>query len=469
MKQRILLVDDEAGIRASLTVTLEPIYDVVCASDANQALGRFRREAPSLVLLDIILPGMDGLALLKTMRTEDPSIPVIMLTGTKTVKTAVDAMKLGAADYVTKPFDVDELRLIIAKALETEELGREVRYLRAQVVKRYAFHNLIGKSQVMKEIYAKIEQVADSRATVLICGESGTGKELVARAIHYNSARRERPFIPLNCAAIPETLIESELFGHEKGSFTDAQARRLGQFELAHGGTLFLDEIGDLSQATQAKLLRVLQEREFSRIGGTQPIKVDVRIVAATNKNLEDLLQQGKFREDLYYRINVVSLYLLPLRERREDIPLLTKHFLAKRLEEDQRPHQEFSKEAMEVLTKFHWPGNIRELENVIEQALVWSNGATIAPEHFPSTLKADIRSDALREDVLTGQLPLEKAVVEFERKIILEALKRTDYVQTHAAALLGISRRILKYRMDSLGIGKPDLQGMPEQSDVLH
>ena len=469
MKQRILLVDDEAGIRASLKVTLEPIYDVVCASDANQALGRFRRESPSLVLLDIILPGMDGLALLKTMRTEDPSIPVIMLTGTKTVKTAVDAMKLGAADYVTKPFDVDELRLIIAKALETEELGREVRYLRAQVVKRYAFHNLSGKSQVMKEIYAKIEQVADSRATVLICGESGTGKELVARAIHYNSARRERPFIPLNCAAIPETLIESELFGHEKGSFTDAQARRLGQFELAHGGTLFLDEIGDLSQATQAKLLRVLQEREFTRIGGTQPIKVDVRIVAATNKNLEDLLQQGKLREDLYYRINVVSLYLLPLRERREDIPLLTKHFLAKRLEEDQRPHQEFSKEAMEVLTKYHWPGNIRELENVIEQALVWSNGATIAPEHFPSTLKADIRSDALREDVLTGQLPLEKAVVEFERKIILEALKRTDYVQTHAAALLGISRRILKYRMDSLGIGKPDLQGMPEQSDVMH
>lgn len=469
MKQRILLVDDEAGIRASLTVTLEPIYDVVCASDANQALGRFRRESPSLVLLDIILPGMDGLALLKTMRTEDPSIPVIMLTGTKTVKTAVDAMKLGAADYVTKPFDVDELRLIIAKALETEELGREVRYLRAQVVKRYAFHNLIGKSQAMKEIYAKIEQVADSRATVLICGESGTGKELVARAIHYNSARRERPFIPLNCAAIPETLIESELFGHEKGSFTDAQARRLGQFELAHGGTLFLDEIGDLSQATQAKLLRVLQEREFTRIGGTQPIKVDVRIVAATNKNLEDLLQQGKFREDLYYRINVVSLYLLPLRERREDIPLLTKHFLAKRLEEDQRPHQEFSKEAMEVLTKFHWPGNIRELENVIEQALVWSNGATITPEHFPSTLKTDIRSDALREDVFTGQLSLEKAVVEFERKIILEALKRTDYVQTHAAALLGISRRILKYRMDSLGIGKPDFQGLPEQSDVLH
>jgi len=469
MKQRILLVDDEAGIRASLTVTLEPIYDVVCASDANQALGRFRRESPSLVLLDIILPGMDGLALLKTMRTEDPSIPVIMLTGTKTVKTAVDAMKLGAADYVTKPFDVDELRLIIAKALETEELGREVRYLRAQVVKRYAFHNLIGKSQAMKEIYAKIEQVADSRATVLICGESGTGKELVARAIHYNSARRERPFIPLNCAAIPETLIESELFGHEKGSFTDAQARRLGQFELAHGGTLFLDEIGDLSQATQAKLLRVLQEREFTRIGGTQPIKVDVRIVAATNKNLEDLLQQGKFREDLYYRVNVVSLYLLPLRERREDIPLLAKHFLAKRLEEDQRPHQEFSKEAIEVLIKFHWPGNIRELENVIEQALVWSNGATIAPEHFPSMLKTDIRSDALREDVFTGQLSLEKAVVEFERKIILEALKRTDYVQTHAAALLGISRRILKYRMDSLGIGKPDFQGLPEQSDVLH
>ena len=468
MKQRVLLVDDEANVRSSLKAVLEPTYDVICASDANQALTRFRRESPNLVLLDVVLPGMDGLALLKTMRSEDASIPVIMLTATKTVKTAVDSMKMGAADYVSKPFDVDELRLIISKTLDTEQLGREVRYLRAQVVKRYAFHNLIGKSSAMKEIYAKIEQVADSRATVLITGESGTGKELVARALHYNSARRDRPFIAINCAALPETLIESELFGHEKGSFTDAQARRVGQFELAHTGTLFLDEIGDLSQATQAKLLRVLQEREFLRIGGTHPIKVDVRIMAATNQNLEELLRRGVFREDLYYRINVVSLYLLPLRERREDIPLLAKHILAKRLEEDHRQPLEFSKEAMEIFVKYHWPGNVRELENVIEQAMVWSTTGTIAPEHLPTSLKTDARSDVLRDDVFTGQLSLEKAVVEFEKKIILEALKRTDYVQTHAAALLGISRRILKYRMDSLGISRPDLQTAPEQTDVL-
>jgi transcriptional regulator with GAF, ATPase, and Fis domain len=332
-------------------------------------------------------------------------------------------------------------------------LEREVRYLRAQVVNRYAFHNIIGKSPGMQEIYGKIEQIADTRTTVLITGESGTGKELVARALHYNSSRRERPFIALNCAALPETLIESELFGHEKGSFTDASARRVGQFELAHAGTLFLDEVGDLSPATQAKLLRVLQEREFTRIGGIQSIKVDVRIIAATNKNLEELLTRKEFREDLYYRINVASLYLPPLRERKEDIPLLAKHFLAKRVEEENRPPQEFSKEALEALTKYPWPGNIRELENVVEQSSVWSRGKVIGPEDLPNSLKTDIRSDSLRNETLSGRLSLEKAVLEFEKEIILDALKRTDYVQTHASALLGISRRMLKYRMDMLGI----------------
>ena len=464
MKKRVLLVDDEPRVRASLRTVLEPTYEVLEAADATEGLRIFKHDTPDLVLLDVILPGTDGLSALQTMRTENRAVPVIMLTGTKAVKTAVDAMKLGAADYLSKPFDVEELQIVIERTLGKQELEQEVRHLRAQVVQRYAFHNLIGKSPSMQEIYAKIEQVADSRTTVLVTGESGTGKELVAKAIHYNSARRERPFVALNCAALPETLIESELFGHEKGSFTDATARRVGQFELAHTGTLFLDEIGDLSAATQAKLLRVLQEREFTRVGGVQSIKVDVRIVAATNKNLDEMVRKNQFREDLYYRINVIALYLPPLRERGEDIALLAKHFLAKRIEEEKRPPQEFTKDALELISHYPWPGNVREMENIIEQAFIWSKGSNvITPEHLPNILRTDTRSTSLRDDTLAGRLSLEKAVMEFEREIILDALKRTTYVQTHAATMLGISRRMLKYRMDTLGISRPDSGGNSE------
>lgn len=464
MKKRILLVDDEAGIRASLKVVLEPVYETLSASTAQEGLDQFRRESPHLVLLDVVMPGMDGLALLKMIREEDARVPVIMLTGTKTVKTAVEAMKLGAADYLSKPFDVEELRLIVAKTLETGELEQEVLHLRAQVAKRYSFHNLIGKSPAMQEIYSKIEQVADTKTTVLITGESGTGKELVARALHYNSARRDRPFIAINSAALPDALIESELFGHEKGSFTDAQARRIGQFELAHGGTLFLDEIGDLSPATQAKLLRVLQEREFTRVGGSQPIKIDVRIITATNKRLAELVKRETFREDLYYRINVVALHLPALRDRREDIPLLAQQILAKRIEGGSRPQQEFTKDALEVLASYSWPGNVRELENVVEQALIWSHGKPIAQEHLPANLvQAAPQPEATSADTPSGQVSLEKSVLEFERKIIADALQRTGYVQTRAAALLGISRRMLKYRMDTLGLSRPSLEAGPE------
>lgn len=470
MKKRVLLIDDEARVRASLKTVLEPTYETIQAGDAQEGLDLFRKEAPHLVLLDVILPGTDGLSVLQTLRAESRMVPVIMLTGTKSVKTAVDAMKFGAADYLSKPFDVEELRLIVERSLTDQELQREVKQLRAQVVQRYAFHNLIGKSPSMQGIYSKIEQVADSRTTVLITGESGTGKELVAKALHYNSSRRERPFVALNCAALPETLIESELFGHEKGSFTDATARRVGQFELAHTGTLFLDEIGDLSAMTQAKLLRVLQEREFTRVGGVQSIKVDVRILTATNKNLEELVRKGQFREDLYYRINVIALYLPPLRERGEDVPLLAKHFLAKRIEEDNRPPQEFSKDAVDLLSRYPWPGNVREMENIIEQAFIWSKGSDIiTPEHLPIILKEDSRSSSLRDDTLAGRLSLEKAVMEFEREIILDALKRTNYIQTHAANLLGISRRMLKYRMDTLGIGRPDQEGSSEPPVLAH
>lgn len=469
VRKQVLLIDDDPRVRTSLKMVLEPLYDILQASDAQEGLDVFRKDEPDLILLDVILPGTDGLAVLQMLRMESKMTPVIMLTGTKSVKTAVDAMKLGAADYLSKPFDVDELRIVIDRVLSSSELEREVKQLRAQVVQRYAFHNLIGKSQGMQEIYSKIEQVADSRTTVLITGESGTGKELVAKALHYNSARRERPFIALNCAALPETLIESELFGHEKGSFTDATARRVGQFELANTGTLFLDEIGDLSPVTQAKLLRVIQEREFTRIGGVQSIKVDVRIVAATNKNLDDLVRKGQFREDLYYRINVIALFLPPLRERGEDIPLLAKHFLEKRLEEERRPQIEFGKNALELLTRYSWPGNVRELENFVEQAFIWSqHAAQITPEHLPTLIKSDSRSTSLRDDTLAGRISLEKAVMEFEREIILDALKRTNYVQTHAANLLGISRRMLKYRMDTLSIGRSDNSTIQESDSPM-
>jgi two-component system response regulator AtoC len=458
MKKRILVVDDEPAIVTSLKMTLEPTHEVLCAATAQEALDRFRQEIPNLVLLDLILPGADGLKVLELMRSEDPSVPVIMLTAIKTVKTAVDAMKMGAADYVTKPFDIEELRLVVTKTLATQELEQEVRYLRAQVANSYSFHNLVGKSPAMREIYSKIQQVADTRATVLITGESGTGKELVARALHYNSGRKDGPFIAINCASIPDTLIESELFGHEKGSFTGALARRAGKVELAHGGTLFLDEIGDLGSPTQAKVLRFLQEREFIRVGGSQTIKVDVRIIAATNKVLEDLIRREAFREDLYYRINVVSLHLSPLRDRREDIPLLVKHFLVKRSETEKRAPLEFSKEAMEILTRYHWPGNVRELENVLEQASVWCQGTTITPDNLPMTLRANVSEALLREHTLGGSLSLEKAVQEFERELLMEALMRTGYVQTHAATMLGITRRMLKYRMDMLGIKGADV-----------
>ena len=328
----------------------------------------------------------------------------------------------------------------------------------------------------MQNIFSTISHLADTRTTVLLTGESGTGKEVVARELHAGSARRDRAFVALNCAAIPETLIESELFGHEKGAFTHALSQRIGLCEQAHLGTLFLDEIGDLSPAVQCKLLRFLQEREFTRVGGGSPIKVDVRIIAATNKNLEELVKDRTFRQDLYYRINVISLYLPPLRERREDIPLLAEHFLHARLEEEDRPPQSFSKEAMDILTQYHWPGNVRELENAVERAMVWSRGATIAPEHFPASLRADSRTECLRDQTLAGRMSLEQAVREFEREMILDALKRTNYVQTQASALLGISRRMLKYRMDILGItrdlvlgtGEPPVEREqePEQSE---
>jgi two-component system response regulator AtoC len=456
---RILVVDDEVSIYESLRMVLEKDHELYWAANAKEAMRRIQEHRPDLILMDIIMPGVDGIALLEAVRESDRSVPIIMLTATKMVKTAVEAMKKGASDYILKPFDVEEMRLVITRALANRALEQEVRFLRSEVEKRYSFHNLVGKSRQMREIYAKIEQMAPTRSTVLLTGESGTGKELVARAIHYNSPRKELPFVAINCAAIPETLIESELFGHEKGAFTNALTERVGLFELARGGTIFLDEIGDLGINVQAKVLRVLQEREFTRVGGIHTIKVDVRVISATNKSLDDLMEKGLFREDLFYRINVVSVHLPPLRERREDIPLLVQHFLVKKAEEDDRKPMKISKGAVELLMKYSWPGNIRELENIVEQAMAFSDRDEIEPKDLPYYVRDQVRARFLKEEILTQQLSLDRAVLEFEKEIILDALKKSGYVQTRAAALLGITRRVLKYKMDTLGIASSETQ----------
>jgi two-component system, NtrC family, response regulator AtoC len=455
--RKILIVDDEISVRESLKLILKDQYKVLLAENASEALALLDRESPQLVLLDIILPDLDGIAVLKKIRELDVAIPIIMLTATRMVKTAVEAMKLGATDYLSKPFDIEELKLVIEKAITTKDLEQEVRYLRSEVTRRYSFKNIIGKSREMQEVYAKIEQIADTRTTVLVTGESGTGKELVARALHYNSSRKDKPFVTINCAALPDTLIESELFGHERGAFTDAQARKIGQFELADNGTMFLDEIADLSQATQAKLLRVLQEKEFARVGGTRTIRVDVRLITATNKNLSEALKLGNFREDLYYRINVVPIHLPPLRERKEDLPLLINHFLAKKAEEEGQSPKEISPEAVGLMMNYEWPGNVRELQNIIEQIVTLSPQSKIQAEDLPDLFRKQVKSSTLKEQALSGKISFERAVTEFEQDIILEALRKTRFVQTHAAELLGISRRILKYKMDLLGIIPPD------------
>ena len=451
--KRLVIVDDELGTRESLRMIFDKEHDIITVATGEEALGIIERLRPNLVLLDIIMPGMDGLAVLERINEIDKDIIVIMITATKTVKTAVHAMKLGAYDYITKPFDLDEIRLIIKKALSTQDLRNEVKILRSEIDKGYSFGNIVGKAGIMREIFDTIKQIADSKTTVLIEGESGTGKELVAKAIHFNSNRKGKPFIAINCAGIPETLIESELFGHEKGAFTNAYGRKLGRFEMADSGTLFLDEISELSLATQAKILRFLQERELVRVGGTETINVDVRLIAATNRNLENSVANGAFRDDLYYRIKVVPIHLPPLRERKEDIPLLVNHFLNRIMKEKEATAKSISSEALDLLIEYSWPGNIRELENTIERITLLSKNSKVLPEDLPSNIRGNARLNSIKEAVLEGKLSFEKAEAEFQRDIILNTLKKTNYVQSKAAELLGISRRILKYKMDKLGI----------------
>jgi DNA-binding NtrC family response regulator len=455
----VLIVDDEVGTRESIKMILKHDYEVLLARNAEEALLQIKEHSPDVILLDIILPDLDGLKVLEKIKEDDTDVIVIMITATKTIKTAVEAMKLGAYDYVTKPFDVDELRLIISRSLSTQALEKEVKYLRKEVDKSFGFGNIIGKSKAIEDIFKMVRQIADSKSTVLIMGESGTGKELVSRAIHYNGNRKNYPFVTINCAAIPETLIESELFGHEKGAFTNAIERKLGRFEIAHHGTLFLDEIGELSLSTQAKILRFLEEKEFNRVGGSKTIKVDVRLITATNRDLNQLLKKGVFREDLYYRINVVPIVIPPLRERKEDIPLLLDHFIKKFNIENNKNVIGVNQEALELMMNYDWPGNVRELENLIERVIALTSNEYIQPNEVPFSMISEPKMNGLRGSVLNGKLPFLRAEEEFERGVILDALKKANFIQSQAAEILGISRRILKYKMDKLGISSDRLK----------
>jgi DNA-binding NtrC family response regulator len=453
-KRKVLIVDDDLGVRESLRMVLKDQYEPLLVASGEEALAAIAEARPNVVLLDVLMPGLDGLEVLERIKAEDQQMPVVMLTATKTVKTAVTAMKLGAFDYVTKPFDVEELRIIIERATRDAAREAELESLRWEVGRRYNPANIIGNNPRMQRIFRTVGIVAPLKTTVLITGESGTGKELIAKAIHYQSPRADRPLVIINCAAIPENLLESELFGHERGAFTDAHARKLGQFELADQGSIFLDEIGELAPSLQAKLLRVIEQGELMRVGGKQSIQIDVRIIAATNRDLERAMREGGFRPDLFYRLNVVSLHLPPVRERPEDLPLLIKHFVTLKSQQIGIPEKGLSSEAVDALLRYPWPGNVREIENVIERVLVLSDHDPIEIEDLPEYVRiGPAEPSSIQQQVLRREKTLTDAVDDFEREIIQAALLHVNYNQTRAADLLGTTRRILKYRMDKLGI----------------
>ncbi len=453
----LLVVDDEAGVRQSLQMVFNKSFRVIEAGSADEAIDKITAERPDVVLLDIVMPGADGLAVLKQLKSIQPESQVIMLTALNTARTAFAAKGTGAFDYVTKPFDVEELRMRVDHALEKIQLSRELERLKEEVGRKYGIDHIIGRSKQIVDVFKAVSMVAAKKSTVLITGESGTGKELIARAIHYNSDRRSKPFVVVNCAALPDTLIESELFGYEKGAFTNASQKKVGRFELAHGGTLFLDEIGELNLGTQAKFLRAIEQETFTRLGGNDEIKVDVRVIAASNRDLETMAKANEFRPDLFYRLNVVALVLAPLRERPDDIALLLDHFLRLKAQEHSIAAKSLSPEVVDFFTSYYWPGNIRELENLIERLTILTPHEMIMLRDLPVGMRSTDQTATLKEDVLSGSRPLSEAVDEFERELIVKALQRTGFNQTKAAALLGTSRRILKYRIEKLNINDPN------------
>lgn len=448
---RILIVDDEEIMRESLTDWLkEDGYEVLAVEDGFKALEAVQKEPFSVILVDLKMPKMDGLEVLREVKRLGFDIPVIIITAYATVDTAVAAMKEGAYDYIIKPFNSEELGLTIKKIIERQHLLKENILLRKELSKRYQFGDIIGKSPKMQAVFELIRTVSPTKSTILIQGESGTGKEMVARAIHEASLRKDGPFIALACGALPETLLEAELFGHEKGAFTGANFQKKGKIELADNGTLFLDDIADISLKTQVDLLRVLQEREFRRLGGTETIKVDVRIIAATNKDLLKLVEQGKFRDDLYYRLNVITITVPPLRERKEDIPLLVNHFLEKYNIETNKKIEKISERALNILMEYHWPGNVRELENTIEHAVVVTEDNIILPESLPDFLKRQVasKSDTESKAGLTG-----KSLAEMEKQHIIQVLKENHGNISRAAEVLGINRVTLYRKMKEYDI----------------
>ncbi|HHV61179.1 MAG TPA: sigma-54-dependent Fis family transcriptional regulator [Firmicutes bacterium] len=452
----VLIVDDDEGMRKSLAVTLRHDgYKVYCAENGMAALEKVKDEEVQIVILDLKMPGPDGLETLKRIKAFRNNIPVIMITGFGSIETAVEAMKLGAFDYVTKPFETTQIKAIVKNALKLQALAKENEYLKGALQERFQLGSIIGKSPKMQEIYDLIDKVAPTDATVVLLGESGTGKELVAKCIHYNSPRRNGPFIKLNCAALPEGVLDSELFGHEKGAFTGATVQRLGRFELAHGGTIFLDEIGDISPATQVRLLRVLQEREFERVGGTQTIKTDARIIVATNKDLEREMLAGRFREDLYYRLNVIRIFMPPLRERMEDIPLLVDYFLKEFCALHQKHVTQVAPDAMKALMSYRWPGNIRELRNVIERGVVLATGDLVTVDLLPEEITTSC-PDGRRHRFEHGKTlkdVVDEVVEEVEREVILDALSKCGWRQAKVAGLLGISEKTLYNKMQKYHI----------------
>ena len=451
---RVLVVDDDQAVREALGRTLEKLgFDVVVGADGQEGLERLREGGVHILLADLKMPKLSGQELLKAAKAIAPDVEVIVITGHGTVEDAVEAMKGGAYDFITTPFKRVQLEKTIKKAAEKQALVLQNRALQRRLDALQEAGKIIGSSPAMLRTLDLVNQVAPSTATVLIQGESGTGKELIANAIHHGSARRDRPFIKVNCAALPETLLESEVFGYERGAFTGAVARKEGRFELADGGTLFMDEIGDLSPATQAKLLRVLQEGEFERLGGTRTLKVDVRLVAATNADLTALVREKRFREDLFYRLNVITIQIPPLRERREDIPLLAQHFLRRFAAKNAKAISGFTEEALDLLQTYAWPGNVRELENVIERAVVLSRSSMISPADFPETLVGS--EQAARHLVISIGTPLE----DVEDRLIEETLRYTKGDKTIAAKLLGIATRTIYRRLK----GEPE---SPQESE---
>lgn len=461
---RILVVDDEPGMREFLEIMLQKEgYEVETASDGREAVNLLKENDYDLAIIDIQMPMLNGIGVLKEIKSFGLETTVIMITAFASHETAIEAMKLGAYDYITKPFKIDEIKLTIKKAIDKRDLERENLRLKQELGNRYGFSSIIGRSNAIKEVFELINRISNLKVNVLIIGESGTGKELVAKAIHYNSQRSNGPFVPVNCGAIPENLLESELFGFTKGAFTGANFDKKGLFEEANGGTILLDEIGDMPLHLQVKLLRVIESREIRKLGSNQAVPIDVRIISATNKVLEDEISAKKFREDLFYRLNVIKIQLPPLRKRREDISPLCHHFLEKYTKEMNKDIKSFSSETLEILEKYHYPGNVRELENIIARSVALENTDTVTKESLPNLVK---NSEILElESTITSGNDLDSILGDLEKQMIENALKATNNNKTEAAKLLGITLRSLRYRLSKHGYNDEEVE---EDTQVL-